>query len=248
MGRRQLLSDAIANVQFRLRGATRRGVGGAARPDRRVARGDARARPGAPRRRTCWPGILPRVYPQMLTLAYEHQDAGRRAYIVTAAAQDLAEILAQVMALRRRDRLEALRGRRRRLHRPPAGAVRLRLGKAQAISELAAREGIDLDGLLRLLGLGVRSADAAGGRPSGRGQSGHGPGAARARRRAGRCCALTGSGEAEDRRRPDRRGGRRRSWEARRWSGDAPARLRAEATAGAASRPLGHRTCQASAS
>ena len=41
--------------------------------------------------------ILPRLYPQMLTIAYAHQDAGRPAYIVTAAAQDMAEVLARVM-------------------------------------------------------------------------------------------------------------------------------------------------------
>ena len=42
-------------------------------------------------------GVLPRVYPQMLRLAYEHQDAGRPVYICTAAAQELAELLADVL-------------------------------------------------------------------------------------------------------------------------------------------------------
>jgi hypothetical protein len=42
--------------------------------------------------------ILPRLYPEMLRIAYEHQDAGRPVYIVTAAAQDLADSLAHVMA------------------------------------------------------------------------------------------------------------------------------------------------------
>ena len=31
-------------------------------------------------------GILPRVYPQMLEVAYRHQDAGRKVFIVTAAS------------------------------------------------------------------------------------------------------------------------------------------------------------------
>ena len=35
-------------------------------------------------------GMLPRIYPQMLAVAHEHQDAGRRVYIVTAASQELA--------------------------------------------------------------------------------------------------------------------------------------------------------------
>jgi HAD superfamily hydrolase (TIGR01490 family) len=44
-------------------------------------------------------GVLPRIYPQVLALAHEHQDAGRRVYIVTAASQELAEMLARVLAL-----------------------------------------------------------------------------------------------------------------------------------------------------
>jgi phosphoserine phosphatase len=43
-------------------------------------------------------GVLPRLYPQMLEIAYDHQDAGRPVYIVTAAAQELAGMLAQVTA------------------------------------------------------------------------------------------------------------------------------------------------------
>ena len=42
-------------------------------------------------------GILPRLYPQMVAIAHDHQDDGRRVYIVTAAAHELAEMLAQVM-------------------------------------------------------------------------------------------------------------------------------------------------------
>jgi HAD superfamily hydrolase (TIGR01490 family) len=42
-------------------------------------------------------GVLPRLYPKMLETAYEHQDAGRPVFIVTAASQETAEMLAHVL-------------------------------------------------------------------------------------------------------------------------------------------------------
>src|SRR5206468_1316443 len=42
-------------------------------------------------------GVLPRVYPQMLRVAYDHQDAGRRVYIATASSQEMAAMLAHVL-------------------------------------------------------------------------------------------------------------------------------------------------------
>jgi len=89
-------------------------------------------------------GILPRVYPQMLEVAHRHQDAGRRAYIVTAASQELAAILARVMALDGAigsDMSEIVDGV---YTGRPTGLFVYRSGKAAALEELAAREGIDL--------------------------------------------------------------------------------------------------------
>jgi HAD superfamily hydrolase (TIGR01490 family) len=42
-------------------------------------------------------GVLPRLYPKMLATAYEHQDSGRPVFIVTAASQGTAEMLAHVL-------------------------------------------------------------------------------------------------------------------------------------------------------
>jgi HAD superfamily hydrolase (TIGR01490 family) len=42
-------------------------------------------------------GILPRLYPRMLEVAYSHQDAGRPVFIVTAATQGTADMLARVL-------------------------------------------------------------------------------------------------------------------------------------------------------
>jgi HAD superfamily hydrolase (TIGR01490 family) len=89
-------------------------------------------------------GILPRIYPQMLALAHEHQDHGRPAYIVTAASQELADILAHVMALDGAlgsglsEVVDGVYTGR------PVGLFVYRSGKAEAIRELAEREGFDL--------------------------------------------------------------------------------------------------------
>jgi HAD superfamily hydrolase (TIGR01490 family) len=144
MSRRQLLSDGWANLQFRLRGATdesslalRERIAASLEGTRVVEL----ERLGVP----VLAGILPRVYPQMLEVAHRHQDAGYRAYIVTAASQELAEILARVMAFDGAigsDISEVVDGV---YTGRPTGVFVYRSGKAVAIEELAAREGIDLE-------------------------------------------------------------------------------------------------------
>ncbi|MGH2890564.1 MAG: HAD family hydrolase, partial [Solirubrobacteraceae bacterium] len=95
MGRRQLVADAIANLRFRLNGATDED---SLALRERIAAGLAGRRVVELERlgADVLAGILPRIYPRMLAVAHEHQDAGRRAYIVTAAARELAETLARV--------------------------------------------------------------------------------------------------------------------------------------------------------
>src|SRR5262249_26332322 len=97
MSRRQLASDALWNLRFRLRGATEAASQGLRD---RIAGSlkDVRVRDLERLGVGVLAGILPRLYPQMLKIAHEHQDAGRHIYIVTAAAQELADVLAQVMA------------------------------------------------------------------------------------------------------------------------------------------------------
>ncbi|HWD77181.1 MAG TPA: HAD family hydrolase [Solirubrobacteraceae bacterium] len=143
LGRRQLLADAVANVQFRLRGAT--DADSLALRERIAASLEGTRvvdleRLGA----DVLALILPRIYPQMLALAHEHQDAGRRAYIVTAASQELADILAQVMALDGGIGSQISEVRDGVFTGRPTGVFVYRTGKAQALQDLAAREGIDL--------------------------------------------------------------------------------------------------------
>jgi HAD superfamily hydrolase (TIGR01490 family) len=96
ISRRQLASDAWANLRYRLRGASDA-------QSQQLRDRIAASLQGVRVRdleRLGWRvmrGILPRLHPEMLEIAYAHQDAGRPVYIVTAAAEELADVLAQVM-------------------------------------------------------------------------------------------------------------------------------------------------------
>jgi HAD superfamily hydrolase (TIGR01490 family) len=87
--------------------------------------------------------LLPRLYPDMLHEAWEHQDAGRPIYIVTAASQEMADALAHVLGFdggigtRSEVKDGVYTGR-------PDGPLTYREGKAVAMREVAEREGIDL--------------------------------------------------------------------------------------------------------
>jgi HAD superfamily hydrolase (TIGR01490 family) len=140
--RTRLARDAYENLRFRLRGST----------DDRAD--DVRKRVGemiagvrvrdlqrlSPR---VLAGVLPRLYPQMLERAYAHQDAGVPVYILTAASQEMADLLAHVLAFDGGlgSRSEIVDGR---YTGRPAGPFNYREGKVSSMRELAAREGIDL--------------------------------------------------------------------------------------------------------
>jgi phosphoserine phosphatase len=87
--------------------------------------------------------VLPRLYPQMLARAYEHQDAGRLVYILTAASQEMADLLAHVLAFDGGlgSRSEIVDGR---YTGRAAGPFNYRDGKVISMREVAAREGVDL--------------------------------------------------------------------------------------------------------
>src|SRR5215207_2135652 len=142
VSRRRLVRDGWANLRFRLRGSTDQdtdelrhrvldSIAGQRVTDLRRLGPDVLA------------GILPLLYKQVLAEAWAHQDAGRPAYIVTAASQELAESLARVLVfdggigMRSEIRDGVYTGR-------ADGPFTYREGKAQAMRELAESEGIDL--------------------------------------------------------------------------------------------------------
>ncbi|HEU4701808.1 MAG TPA: HAD family hydrolase [Conexibacter sp.] len=142
ISRRQLAAGAWANVQFRLKGST-----DAATDELRERIASAiegvRVRDLQRLGPAVLAGVLPRVYPQMLQVAWQHQDEGREVYICTAAAHELAEVLATVLGFdggigARSEVVDGVYTGR------PHGPFTYREGKAQAMRELAAARGIDL--------------------------------------------------------------------------------------------------------
>jgi HAD superfamily hydrolase (TIGR01490 family) len=142
VSRRQLARDAWANVKFRLNGSTDQGTDELRERILDSIAGQRQvdlARMGP----AVLAGVLPLLYREVLDEAYGHQDAGRPVYIVTAASQELADVLAHVLVLdggigmRSEVRDGVYTGR-------AAGPFTYREGKAEAIRQLAAREGIDL--------------------------------------------------------------------------------------------------------
>jgi HAD superfamily hydrolase (TIGR01490 family) len=145
LSRRQLTADAIANVRFRLRGSTDADTEALRNRISSSLQG-VRVRDLERLGASVLAGILPRLYPQVLAIAHDHQDAGRRVYIVTAASKELAEVLARVLAFdggigsQFSEVVDGVHTGR------PTGLFIYRTGKARAIEELSQREGIDLAG------------------------------------------------------------------------------------------------------
>ena len=143
ISRRQIARDVRDNLRFRLQGSTD-ATTDALRTRVYEAIAGKRVVDLARLTPDILTTLLPRVYPEMLRVAWSHQDAGRPTYIVTAASQEIAELLAHVLQFdgggigaRSEVRDGVYTGR-------PEGPFTYRDGKAQAIREVAAREGYDL--------------------------------------------------------------------------------------------------------
>jgi HAD superfamily hydrolase (TIGR01490 family) len=141
LNRRRIARYAWMNVQFRLQGSTDEGT-----EKLRAEVGELIAGQRVKDLERLAPkvlaGVLPRLYPQMLEVAYAHQDAGRPIYIVTAASQEMAEMLAHVLGF------DGAIGQRSEIvdghYTGKLGPFTYREGKAVEIRELAQRKGIDL--------------------------------------------------------------------------------------------------------
>lgn len=142
LSRRQLARDAWENVRFRLEGSTDEKADAVRRRVLEAMTGVRRVRMSRLGPEVL-AGILPSVYPEMLQVAWNHQDAGRPAFIVTAASQELAELLARVLVL---DGGVGTPYEVRDGHYTGrlAGPFTYREGKAEALRLLAEEEGIDL--------------------------------------------------------------------------------------------------------
>src|SRR5271157_5445176 len=142
ISRSRLVLDVYENVRFRLLGST---DDRADEVRKRVGEMIAGVRVRDLERLSprVLSGVLPRLYPQMLERAYAHQDDGLPVYILTAASQEMADLLARVLAFDGGlgSRSEIVDGR---YTGRPAGPFNYREGKVLSMLEVAEREGIDL--------------------------------------------------------------------------------------------------------
>ena len=143
LSRRQLIADGWANLMFRLRGASDE-ASHELRNRISASLAGTRVRDLERLGADVLAGVLPRIYPQVLALAYEHQDAGRRVYIVTAASRELADTLAHVLALDGAIGSQFSEVRDGVYTGHPAGLFIYGNEKAVAIRRLAEQEGLDL--------------------------------------------------------------------------------------------------------
>jgi HAD superfamily hydrolase (TIGR01490 family) len=141
--RSELARDAWENLRFRLHGSTDASTEVVRERIGHVLR-DVRVRDMQRLAPDVLAGVLPRLYPQVLEVAYRHQDAGRPIFICTAASQEMADLMAIVLtfdgAVGTGFEVDASGNYTGRLD----GPMTYREGKAEAIRGLAARENFDL--------------------------------------------------------------------------------------------------------
>ncbi len=142
ISRSRLVKDIYENVRFRLLGSTDDRADDVRRRVGEMIKG-VRVRDLERLSPRVLSGVLPRLYPQMLERAYAHQDAGEPVYILTAASQEMADLLARVLAFdgglgSRSEIVDGYYTGR------PAGPFNYREGKVLSMQEVAEREGIDL--------------------------------------------------------------------------------------------------------
>jgi HAD superfamily hydrolase (TIGR01490 family) len=142
ISRRRLITDAWANFTFRLRGSTDEETAELRDRISESLKG-VRVRDLQRLAPDVLAGVLPRVYPQMLDIAYRHQDEGRPIFICTAASQEMADLMATVLTFDGgigsvSEVVDGVYTGR------PGGPFTYREGKAQAIRDFAERENIEL--------------------------------------------------------------------------------------------------------
>jgi HAD superfamily hydrolase (TIGR01490 family) len=96
--RRDMVRFGLEHLRFRLRGSTDEGTRALLAEVTESLQGvkDRDLRRMAPE---VLAGVLPRIYPQMLEEVHAHQDAGRPTFIVSAAADGMVRLLAEVLGM-----------------------------------------------------------------------------------------------------------------------------------------------------
>jgi HAD superfamily hydrolase (TIGR01490 family) len=96
IGRHQMLRWGLDALRFRLRGSTDEATEKLLGEIKQVFRGTS-ARQIARLAPEVLVGVLPRIYPEMLQEVYAHQDEDRPTFIVSAAGDELVQLLARIL-------------------------------------------------------------------------------------------------------------------------------------------------------
>jgi len=96
ISRRQMARWGVDAMRFRLRGSTDEATEKLLGEIKLVFQGTS-ARQIARMAPEVLVGVLPRIYPEMLEEVYAHQDAGRPTFIVSAAGDELVQLLARIL-------------------------------------------------------------------------------------------------------------------------------------------------------
>ncbi len=96
ISRRQMVRWGADAIRFRLRGSTDEATEKLLGEVKRVFEGVS-ARQISRLAPEVLVGVLPRIYPEMLEEVYAHQDAGRPTFIVSAAGDELVQLLARIL-------------------------------------------------------------------------------------------------------------------------------------------------------
>jgi HAD superfamily hydrolase (TIGR01490 family) len=96
ISRRQMARWGVDALRFRLRGSTDEATEKLLGEIKQVFEGTS-ARQIARMAPEVLVGVLPRIYPEMLEEVYTHQDAGRPTFIVSAAGDELVQLLARIL-------------------------------------------------------------------------------------------------------------------------------------------------------
>jgi HAD superfamily hydrolase (TIGR01490 family) len=143
VSRRQLASWGVEHLRYRLRGTTDERTAEVLKVARELITGVS-AKSVSRMGPEVLAAILPRVYPDMLAEVHAHQDAGRPAFIVSAASNEVVELLARVLGMAggigTRYEIDGDGDFTGRLDGPFVYGP----GKVEAMREFAARHEIDL--------------------------------------------------------------------------------------------------------
>jgi HAD superfamily hydrolase (TIGR01490 family) len=141
--RRQLARWGLDHLRFRLRGASDEQAEALLGEVKGLLRGVPR-RDLARMSPELLATVLPRIYPQMLDEVHAHQDAGRATFIVSAAGDELVQLLARVLGMEGGIGTRYAVDAQDRMTGELEGPFMYGQGKEEAVRRFAEDHGIDL--------------------------------------------------------------------------------------------------------